>query len=341
MTVLNSYQPVKVDWDGEQLGFFFPFEILGVEPFEFWVETEREARPGTYRRRKLNASDYILTINSGSPTSLGGAVVVNEDAIPETIDRISLERNTHISQKVDLKNTQRFRVEDLEYVLDRLTMIVQEKLARVCGLENQIQPLQLINYDAYTPLTTKSVNDPLELIAFWCNALLSLGQNCSGINTTKVDHSIVLSGLVTPSNFPSIVSDITVAAPINPGDASGGTYAFDGLDGDDTVGGQDVSLYAPTGADILFVGGQNGYRFTLDTVTNLVVTPLSCALGLCTDRIECNMSGKVYGPRWPDGHVYNAEYYLYGASLDGGGVPEPGTRSASYSFTAHVKDTPK
>jgi hypothetical protein len=128
MTVLTeSYDPqtwaAAVDPD---LGaYLFVFPNIGVESMEIWeIDTAGE-------RTLVSASDYTLTFTGSLPLYTGGGFVMTR-VHPAGTEFVSIERNTPITQLVDIQPYSRFPPQVLEFGLDKLTLIAQEIESRKC-----------------------------------------------------------------------------------------------------------------------------------------------------------------------------------------------------------------
>lgn len=175
MTISLQYQPVKVPWTGERV-LDFDFECLGADAFEVWLETETEV-VDTYSRVRISPQYYNVVFNGGKPTYVAGTVTLT-GPIPDTVDRISIERNTLITQTCDLKNFAPFQMPTLEYMLDKLVMILQEIMANKCGVQFSIKPLQPYRFEPYTLLSSTVVNTALESAAYYMALIIDLGLDC-------------------------------------------------------------------------------------------------------------------------------------------------------------------
>ena len=160
-----------------QTTFYFPWECIGLEALEVWLETGTAER-GVYDRELLAPQDYYVTFGGGSPTSIGGTVTVTR-SVPGTVDRVSIERNTPISQLTDLKKFSSFKMPTLEKMLDRLIMIVQELLDKKCGVLFTTVPLQPYRFDEYTVLSATVVDAALEAVKDAIDVLQATGTDCT------------------------------------------------------------------------------------------------------------------------------------------------------------------
>lgn len=177
MTVSLQYIPEKTTWTGVR-EIDFTFECSGPGAFEVWLETETEPESGIYDRVQVSPQYYTVTFNGAKPTFVAGTVLLT-GVIPDTVSQISLERNTLITQTCDLKNFAPFQMPTLEYMLDKLVMIIQEMMARKCGLSEEVKPLQPYRFEPYAVLPASLVNHSLEIIAFYCAVIIQLGGDCT------------------------------------------------------------------------------------------------------------------------------------------------------------------
>lgn len=108
--------------------FEFTFEVIGAEVVEvFEID-------GFANRTYVNPADYSLALGSGVPIYVGGTVTFNR-ALLGTTTGIVIERNTPITQLIDLENYGRFPPDVIEFGLDKLTMIAQEMDAHKCNCD--------------------------------------------------------------------------------------------------------------------------------------------------------------------------------------------------------------
>ena len=117
-------------------------------------------------------------------------------------------------------------------------------------------------------------------------ALLTAGLSAPA-SAAFINGSLSFSdGLDTVENVVNQLTLFDIGAPTN---ANGGTGDFAGINGLTTTA--DIDINAPAG-DIYSVGG---FAFTLQSVGNIVSSPLSCNNGLCTDSKGFSISGLVSG----------------------------------------------
>jgi hypothetical protein len=175
MTITVEYSAVKTAFTG-QTAFTFPWECLGLQALEVWAETETDT-PGTYDRVQLAPQEYYVVFGGGAPTFLAGTVTLT-GAIASTVDRISIERNTPITQLADLKNFGPFKMPTLEFMLDKMVMIIQELAYRKCGFLYPDPIAQPYRFDEYTVLSATVVDAALLNVTTLINAILTGGTDC-------------------------------------------------------------------------------------------------------------------------------------------------------------------
>jgi hypothetical protein len=162
MTISTEYTATKHAYFG-QTAFAFAWECLGLQALEVWAETETDT-PGTYDRVLLAPQFYYVNFGGGTPTFLGGTVTLT-GTIANTVDRISIERNTPITQLADLKNFGPFKMPTLEMMLDKMIMILQELLFKKCGIPSTTPALQPYVFDEYTVLSASVVDAAIQAVA--------------------------------------------------------------------------------------------------------------------------------------------------------------------------------
>jgi len=175
MTITVEYTAVKAAYSG-QTEFTFPWECLGLQALEVWAETESDT-PGIYDRVQLAPQNYYVVFGDGAPTFLAGTVTLT-GAIASTVDRISIERNTLITQLADLKNFGPFKMPTLEMMLDKMVMILQELAYRKCGVIYPDPIAQPYRFNEYTVLSATVVDAALLNITTLITAVLTTGTDC-------------------------------------------------------------------------------------------------------------------------------------------------------------------
>ena len=175
MTIKLAYEPEKVDWDGtREIDFYF--ESIGAVAFEVWLETETD--PDVFDRVLVTPQYYNVTFGPPRPLYNGGTVVLT-GTIPDTVTRISLERNTPITQVTDLKEFTPFHMHMLEFVLDKLTMIIQEMAYRKCSVEATLPIEQTIRFETQHPLYASIIDYTLDKVTAYCLQMASTGEDCT------------------------------------------------------------------------------------------------------------------------------------------------------------------
>lgn len=175
MTISTEYSATKQAYFG-QTEFTFPWECLGLAALEVWAETETDT-PGTYDRVLLAPQDYYVTFGGGTPTFVGGTVTLT-GTIASTVDRISIERNTPITQLADLKNFGPFKMPTLEMMLDKMIMILQELLFKKCDISFTSPALQPFVFNEYTVLSATVVDTAIEAVAYYILLIDADASDC-------------------------------------------------------------------------------------------------------------------------------------------------------------------
>lgn len=175
MTISTEYAAVLYDYLGEE-DYSFPWECLGLQALEVWAGSP-STTPGIVTRTLLAPQDYYVTLGGGVPTALGGVVTLTT-APPVGTQSISIERNTPISQVVDLKNAASFRMPSLEIMLDKMIMILQELGYKKCGISFVTQPLQPFVFNEYTVLSATVVDAAIQRVIDYIVLVESGAQSC-------------------------------------------------------------------------------------------------------------------------------------------------------------------
>ena len=164
MTVLTQYAPEKFT-SGSSLAF--TFDNLGNFNVEVWWEVILTTDPNTYLRRQLTPSEYSLVFTAEGPSYRGGTVNLNRD-IPFGV-QLSVERNTLISQTAILPASGMFHMDTIEFMADKLTMIIQEIGQRKC-LSDLIDDgvTQDLEFNPYRVLYLGSVDFVLDKLTAYC-----------------------------------------------------------------------------------------------------------------------------------------------------------------------------
>lgn len=175
MTISTEYSATKYDNTG-QTEFPFAWESIGLAAIEVWAEFETDT-PGVYDRVLARPDLYTVRFGGVGVTYSGGTVVLNQPSSP-FVARISIERNTLITQTVDLKNFGPFKMPVLEFMLDKLVMIIQELAYRKCGFLYPDPIVQPYRFDEYTVLSDTVVDAALLNVTTLINAILTGGTDC-------------------------------------------------------------------------------------------------------------------------------------------------------------------
>jgi hypothetical protein len=177
MTILVQYAPEKYT-DGIDLPF--TFENLGTANVEVWAEVIISQDPPVYVRKQLRPQEFTLILVAQGPTYKGGIVRLTGQ-IPAGF-QISIERNTLMSQTSILPATGTFDMDTLEFMVDKLTMIIQEIAQRKC-LSDVINAgiTQEIEFNPYRVLYKTSVDHVLDTVTAYCLAMDQsiYGGDCS------------------------------------------------------------------------------------------------------------------------------------------------------------------
>ena len=130
MTVLaETYTPDVLAYTG--LGDYdFTYDIIGEEALEVY------ALNAAGDRTLIAATEYTVVLSGLAPIWDGGTVTVT-GTIPADTTQLSLERNTPITQLVDFSAYWSFPSKDVEFSLDKLTMIAQEIEYRKCDCRSE------------------------------------------------------------------------------------------------------------------------------------------------------------------------------------------------------------
>jgi hypothetical protein len=175
MTISTDYAATKYTNSG-QTEFPFEWESIGLAAIEVWAELETDT-PGVYDRVLAKPDQYTVRFNGGGLTYIGGTVVLNQASSP-FVARISIERNTLITQTVDLKNFGPFKMPVLEFMLDKMIMILQELAYRKCGILFADPITQPYRFDEYTVLSATVVDAALLNVTTLITAVLDGGTDC-------------------------------------------------------------------------------------------------------------------------------------------------------------------
>jgi len=129
MTVEIIYIPTVRDYIGLD-DYVFDYDIVGAIALEVWAVDAADVR--TF----IAPTDYTLVLNGTAPIYDGGTITLTAEAPVGTVF-LSLERNTPITQLVDLQQYGKFSADVVEFMIDKLTMICQEIAASKCDKVDQ------------------------------------------------------------------------------------------------------------------------------------------------------------------------------------------------------------
>ena len=158
MTILTTnYEPAfhtPIEF-GERIGFTYP--TIGPAAQEVYEITLAGVRT-------LVSLDSYFIEYAGSPglrkVLTGGRVIFTVPYREDTFV-ISIERNTPITQLSDYKKSGEFHMDTIEFVMDKITMILQEIAFRKCDKEGETvttEITQLIDFYAYGPFSAETLD---------------------------------------------------------------------------------------------------------------------------------------------------------------------------------------
>jgi hypothetical protein len=134
MTVTLQYKPEKFPVDPGQ-EYTFLFESIGakaVQVYEMDVNGDL-----TF----ITKDDYNVSFSEPGPFFNGGTVTFTTAHLPATT-HIYIERVTPITQRMNFLAYGRFPADDVEWALDKITMILQELDARKCSCAGEQEVLE-------------------------------------------------------------------------------------------------------------------------------------------------------------------------------------------------------
>jgi hypothetical protein len=154
--VTTFYEPTLVQagaW-GESLRFNYP--TIGDEAMEVYQLDSVGARTLT----PLDAYYIEYTGALGVRTAISGGNVIFTRPYLDGTTVISIERNTPIYQLADFKQYGEMHMNVIEFVMDKITMILQEISYRKCniagGVDSSID--QLVDFYAYGPFRASTLD---------------------------------------------------------------------------------------------------------------------------------------------------------------------------------------
>jgi len=179
MSIADQYVPVKISWTGAYAVMSFPYESIGPSAIEVWFETQT-ATAGVYTRQLVPVQYYTLLLTGQAPIYSGAILAFNPGyVVPATVTRLSLERNTPITQTCDFANFSPFQMDLIEFSGDKLTMIIQEIAYRKCNVA-VTQPIeQLLTFNPQDVLYGSMVKSLLDKITAYCLQMKTSGQDCT------------------------------------------------------------------------------------------------------------------------------------------------------------------
>jgi hypothetical protein len=177
MTVLVQYAPEKFTNDGT-LELTFTFESIGAIAIEVYVETAT-ADPEIFDRVLLLPQSYTLELFGGQETKKGGKVTLQPGVVPASATRISIERNTPITQLLDVDFSLPFSVNMIEFAWDKLTMIIQELADKKCSVTIAGGTIdQTIGLRRQSVLYENTLDFAIDKLTDYCLQMDTTGQDC-------------------------------------------------------------------------------------------------------------------------------------------------------------------
>lgn len=174
--ILSEYEALKVVWDGARV-IPFDFESIGQLALEVWLETETDV-PGVFNRERVAPQYFNLALNGVPPAYVGGTITLTGD-IDDTVDRISIERNTPIKQLCDFSSFAPFHMDLIEFTLDKLTMIIQEIAYRKCSIAVTLPITQELTFNPQDVLYVSMVDFALDKVTAYCLQMATSGADCT------------------------------------------------------------------------------------------------------------------------------------------------------------------
>lgn len=170
----DDYAPaVAVVNSARAYSFTYPFAAdSDIQVFEIYNTGARfRVPPQNY---------YIVTFTDPrQPTKEGGTVVITREH-PSTVEEVSVERNTLISQTSDWSQDAQFNTRMLEYVLDKSTMILQELAARKCDAQTTTAITQLLVFGSYFAFPAGQLNSALDKLYAIALEIDQSAEDCRG-----------------------------------------------------------------------------------------------------------------------------------------------------------------
>ena len=179
MTVLLNYEAIKIPWVpwNTEYGLFITFESIGASALEIWLETETVV-PGVFDRVLLAPQYYTAIFSGRPPTYSGGAAIIAARVVPDTVSQLSIERNTPITQLVDFNNFDSFFMDNIEFSLDKQTMIIQELAYKKCSVNVTVPIDQLLTFDPQDVLYSTMIAFALDKLIAYMVEMVANGDSC-------------------------------------------------------------------------------------------------------------------------------------------------------------------
>jgi hypothetical protein len=125
--------------------------------------------------------EYTAAPERGS-VFLGGTVVFTAPLLDDTWV-VSIERNTPITQLTDFKKVGEFPMNTIEFVMDKITLIMQEIGFRKCSLEGgpyvTAGITQLVNFYPYGPFRAATIDFVLDKVTTIAADMMANKTSCS------------------------------------------------------------------------------------------------------------------------------------------------------------------
>lgn len=177
MTITNtSYAAERYNAVVGVVRYDFLFESIGALAFELYAEDDIGGR------RRISPDDFAVEFYDARPLFNGGRVTLTSPLLEgETV--LSIERNTPITQLVDMQPWSRTRLKQIEFALDKATMICQEIAYRKCtddeGTPQATEMSQLIPFDIYGPFRSTSLDAAIDKLTRIMLEIKAAKEDCS------------------------------------------------------------------------------------------------------------------------------------------------------------------
>ena len=180
MTVVaTNYQPVyhhPFVW-GEPIFFDYPtIGKIAMEVYEITFEGVRTLVP-------LDSYTIEFAGNVGlRKLEEGGRVKFTKPYLDDTFV-VSVERNTPITQLSDFKKHGEFHMDTIEFVMDKITMILQEIAFRKCNIDGgpyvTTEITQLVDFYAYGPFRASTIDHVINKATTIAAEIKAAKNDCS------------------------------------------------------------------------------------------------------------------------------------------------------------------